>query len=227
MKILGISGSPRPKHNTARLVQRVLAKCESLGAQTDYASVADIEIKPCRGCEACMRHGECVIDDGYAELLPRLVDADGLVIGSPNYAFTMSAQMKALFDRSHCLLYYRRELKGKYGVGLCASGDPYKAKFIAKQMAQGVWLAGGYMVGHHWGESVNRDEPVFEDEERIMARADRLGEKLCHAVQTQRKYRVQDFLRRRLVDRALRKMVATKAEKYPHIYGHYRERGWV
>jgi len=227
MKILGISGSPRPGHNTARLVQRVLGKAESLGAATESVSLGQVEVRPCTGCEACMRTGECVIDDGYASLAVRVAAADGLVLGTPNYAFTMSAQMKALFDRSHCLLYYRRALRGKYGVGLCASGDPYKASFIAKQMAQGVWLAGGYMVGHLWGESVNRDEPAFEHEDRVMARADRLGERLVRAIEAQRKYRVQDLLRSWLVDRALRQMVSTKEAKYPHIHGFYRERGWV
>lgn len=227
MEILGISGSPRPGHNTARLVQRLLAKAESLGAATEFVSLGQVEVRPCTGCEACMRAGECVIDDGYADLAGRVIAADGLVLGTPNYAFTMSAQMKALFDRSHCLLYYRRALRGKYGVGLCASGDPYKARFIAKQMAQGVWLAGGYMVGHLWGESVNRDEPVFEHEDRVMERADRLGEELVRAIETQHKYRVQDLLRSWLVDRALRQMVSTKQAKYPHIHGFYRERGWV
>ena len=227
MRIFGLSGSPRPHHNTARLVRRVLAKAESLGAQVDYASLADVEVKPCIGCEACMRSGQCAIGDDFVSLSSRIVAADGLVIGSPNYAFTMSAQMKAVFDRSHCLLYYRRALKGKYGVGVCASGDPYRAKWIAKTLAQGVWLAGGYQVGYVWGESVNRDEPEFENEPRVMAQADRLGRKLCQAIKGGKRWWVQDALRRWLVDRSLRRMVSTKAAKYPHIYGFYEERGWV
>ena len=227
MKILGISGSPRPNHNTARLVRHILTRAEALGAETDYASVADVEVRPCTACEACMRSGECVTDDDFGQLVERIGSADGIVIGSPNYAFTMSAQMKAVFDRSHCLLYYRRVLEGKYGVGVCASGDPYKAKWIAKTMAQGVWLAGGYQVGHVWGESVNRDEPVFEEEAKVLAEAERLAERLCRAIQAGKKYWLQDVLRRRLVDRALRQMVSTKEEKYPHIHEFYRERGWV
>ena len=227
MRILGISGSPRPNHNTARLVKHILARADSLGAEIDYASLADVEVRPCTACEACMRSGECVIDDDFEQLVARISRADGIVIGSPNYAFTMSAQMKAVFDRSHCLLYYRRVLAGKYGVGVCASGDPYRAKWIAKTMAQGVWLAGGYQVGHVWGESVNRDEAEFEDEEKILAKAERLAQKVCRAIQEGKKYLLQDLLRRRLVDRALRQMVSTKEEKYPHIYGFYRERGWI
>ncbi len=227
MKIIGVSGSPRAEGNTGRLVRRVLARAEALGAETEYVSVADVEVKPCAACEACMRSGECVLNDDFPALAERLPAADGVVLGSPNYAFDMSAQMKALFDRSHCLLYYRRALRGKYGVGVCASGDPYRAKLIAKTLAQGVWLAGGYAVGWTWGESVNRDEPTFEREARVMAQADRLAEKLCRAIETRKRYLWQDAARAFFVDRALRRMAATKREKYPYLYEFYRERGWL
>lgn len=227
MRIIGISGSPRPRGNTARLVNWVLDALGELGAETQYFSVANTEIQFCTACEHCMRQGGCRVDDDYPSLLEAILAADGLVLGSPNYAYDMSAQMKALFDRSHSLLYYMRRLSGKYGVGVAVGGHPYRTDYVAKTLARGTWLCGGYTIGQLHAVSIDRDQTELEHEEKVRRRARGLAQKLQAAIDSQRKFPIQDFLRRTLVDRNLRKMVLPKKESYPFLYQYWDERGWL
>lgn len=227
MLFIGISGSPRPSGNTARLVKHLLGALGELGGTTEYYSLAELHITPCTACETCMREGDCRVDDDFKRLLERVLAADGLVLGSPHYAFSMSAQMKALFDRSHSLLYYMRRLAGKYGVGVAVGGHPFRTSVVARMLAQGTWLCGGYSVGAVWGVSVDRDLAKLENEAATLRNAERLARRLYRAVEARRRLRVQDLMRYFFIDRNLRKMVAPKKDRYPFLHSYYVTRGWV
>jgi len=84
-----------------------------------------------------MRSGDCVIDDGFGDLVRRVIAADGLVLASPNYAFTMSAQMKALFDRlfTWCHIF---PLLGKPALSATTTGNEghgETGRFLEKMLA--------------------------------------------------------------------------------------------
>lgn len=102
MKILGIVGSSRKKGNTATLVKEALraAACEGMGTEIIY--LGDYEIKGCTGCEACRKSCSCIIRDGMQDLYPRILEADGLITGSPTYFYNLSAAMKAFIERMYC-----------------------------------------------------------------------------------------------------------------------------
>lgn len=100
MRVLGIVGSPRRAGNTDVLVGQVLAGAERAGAQVDRIYLDESAVRPCRACEACAPTGHCVQEDDFQALLARMTSADGLVLGSPVYCGTVTAQMKALVDRA-------------------------------------------------------------------------------------------------------------------------------
>jgi multimeric flavodoxin WrbA len=227
MLFIGISGSPRAGGNTARLVKHILGALADQGATTEFYSLAETRVGPCTACETCMRDGHCPVGDDFNGLLERVLAADGLVLGSPHYAFAMSAQMKALFDRSHSLLYYTRRLAGKYGVGVAAGGHPFRTAAVAKMLAQGTWLCGGYNLGAVWGVSTDRDLPKLENEAAMFRQAANLARRLYRAVHARKRFCMQDFMRSFFLDRNLRKMVATKKNRYPFLYSYYVTRGWV
>jgi multimeric flavodoxin WrbA len=104
-KVLVVMGSPRRNGNSATLGQNVIAGAKSAGATVDSYYLHGMDIKPCDACEACRTNnsGDCVIDDDMQELYLKLRETDVLVIASPIYYFTVSAQTKLFIDRWYAL----------------------------------------------------------------------------------------------------------------------------
>ena len=101
MKVIGINGSARKDGNTAIIVGEVFDELNKEGIETELIQLADYEIQPCRGCFACKGRGNCVFaKDGFAEIFSRMVEADGIILGSPVYSADVSAKMKAFLERA-------------------------------------------------------------------------------------------------------------------------------
>ena len=101
MKIIGINGSARKHGNTAIIINKVFEELNKEGIETELLHLADYEIHPCRGCFACKDRGNCVfIDDEFAQIFSSMVEADGIILGSPVYSADVSAKMKAFLERS-------------------------------------------------------------------------------------------------------------------------------
>lgn len=101
MKVIGINGSSRKDGNTAIIVGEVFDELNKEGIETELIQLADYEIQPCRGCFACKGRGNCVFaKDGFAEIFGRMVEADGILLGSPVYSADVSAKMKAFLERA-------------------------------------------------------------------------------------------------------------------------------
>jgi multimeric flavodoxin WrbA len=102
MKIIGIVGSKRKKGNTAVLIEEALHAVRSEGIETEIVYLGDYDIKGCTGCEGCRETYTCVMQDGMQELYPKVMEADGLIAGSPTYFYNMTAEMKAFIERLYC-----------------------------------------------------------------------------------------------------------------------------
>jgi multimeric flavodoxin WrbA len=98
-KVLGIVGSPRRGGNTDTLVEEVLAGAKAAGAQTEKVMLSDLDIRPCKGCWACSKQGECIQEDDFSKFSVKLIEAQTWVIGTPIYWWGPSAQLKAFIDR--------------------------------------------------------------------------------------------------------------------------------
>lgn len=107
--ILGISGSPR-HGNTEILVKKALEAAEGLSdVKTDIVSLADAKIGGgCRAEYSCWKDStrarfkyQCVTyKDDVNQILAKMIDADGIIVGTPVYWGSIPAQLKCLFDRS-------------------------------------------------------------------------------------------------------------------------------
>ena len=104
-KILIVLGSPRKEGNSATLAKQVATAAETGGAQVEIVYLHDMDISPCTACDSCRDDmgAECVIDDQMTALSPKIRSTDVLVIASPIYWFTMSAQTKLFMDRCYAL----------------------------------------------------------------------------------------------------------------------------
>ncbi len=102
MKVLGISGSPRPGGNTDILVKLALDVLAREGMETEFLSLSDRPIKPCMACAGCFRSEtvRCVQEDpAFEGMVERFTEADGVLVGSPVYFGSATPQTMALLDR--------------------------------------------------------------------------------------------------------------------------------
>jgi len=102
MKILGVVGSKRKNGNTSLLMKEALDAANNEGLETEIIYLGDYNISGCTGCEGCKKSFACVIKDGMQELYPKIIRADGLIIGSPTYFYNITAEMKAFIERMYC-----------------------------------------------------------------------------------------------------------------------------
>lgn len=115
MKILGVSCSPRKKGNTVILLEEIVRGAAEHGANIDLFSVSGKDIRGCDGCYSCITKGECHIQDDMQLLYEKLIVADDIVFGSPIYIYGMTAQAKAIMDRTFALNQPDKSLANKVG----------------------------------------------------------------------------------------------------------------
>jgi multimeric flavodoxin WrbA len=96
--VLGICGSARKKGNTATLLREIL---NATGLESELVFLSDLTIGYCTGCLSCVKNrGVCIKDDDMQGLLGKMIAAQALVLGSPNYYYDVSGLMKNMIDRS-------------------------------------------------------------------------------------------------------------------------------
>jgi multimeric flavodoxin WrbA len=111
MKVLGIMGSPRIKGNTDLLLDEALKGARSQGAETEKIVVDKLKIAPCKEYYGCARDGNCVIRDDMDDIYPKLMDADVIIVASPMFFYSLTAQLKALIDRCQAIWARKNLLK--------------------------------------------------------------------------------------------------------------------
>ena len=102
MKIVVINSSPHSEtQSTSRyLAQKFIEGAQSAGHEIFTFDAANEETNPCRGCDACGMDGDCIFNDAIStKLMPKMLEADLLVLVTPLYYFGMSAQLKTIVDR--------------------------------------------------------------------------------------------------------------------------------
>lgn len=128
MKILGIAASPRKAQTTEFAVKKALSAINAYRdtLKTDFLSLAGKRIDPCTACGYCRDNFHCSnTDDDFTEIMDLLKDDDikGIILASPVYMGSMTAQAKAFLDRT---VLFRRNgfyLKNKIGGAIAVGGS--------------------------------------------------------------------------------------------------------
>lgn len=105
MKVLIVSSSPRKEGNSDVLCDRFARGASGAGHEVEKIMLRDKKISPCNACYACMETHTCAIKDDMADIFLKLLEADVILLSSPVYFYSVSAQMKALIDR--CLVDHK------------------------------------------------------------------------------------------------------------------------
>ena len=169
MNVVAFSGSARKDGNTATLLKRVLKALKEEGIETELIQLAGEKIHGCTACRNCFetKNQRCAItDDKVNEYIQKMVEADGVILGSPTYFGMMSPEMKALIDRAGFVCRATPEaLKYKVGAAVVAvrraggmtTFDAINHFFLINQMivpGSSYWNIG---IGREPGE-VEKDE---------------------------------------------------------------------
>ena len=121
-KVLVLSASPRKGGNSEMLCDQFILGAQETGNNTEKIFLRDKKIGYCVACDFCKKSGGvCSQKDDTTEILEKMIAADVIVMATPVYFYTMSAQMKTLIDRTDARY---TEIKDKefYFIATAAEG---------------------------------------------------------------------------------------------------------
>ena len=117
MKVLGIFGSPRREGNSDTLMKAFLEGAAAAGAAVEEVFLRQLKISPCLEIYHCFKDGTCPIKDDMRGLYDKLIDAEVVALASPVFFYSVSAQAKAMIDRTQALWARRYVIKKDFPGG--------------------------------------------------------------------------------------------------------------
>ena len=183
MKVMAFNGSARKDGNTAALIHHVLDELQKEGIETELFQLAGKKIRGCMACYKCFQNKDqrcSVKTDVLNGCIEKMLEADGILLGSPTYFADVSTEMKALIDRA--------------GLVAKANGDMFKRKVGAAVVA--VRRAGSIHVfdsinhfflinqmivpgSSYWNMGFGLEKGEVEEDEEAMGTMKALGENMA------------------------------------------------
>ena len=124
MKVVAFNGSPRKNGNTSRLINVVLDELRSEGIDTELYQLGTEPIHGCIACYKCFENKDkscSVKNDSVNSYISKMLEAEGIILGSPTYFSDVSASMKALIERAGLVAKANEDMyKGKVGAAVVA-----------------------------------------------------------------------------------------------------------
>lgn len=182
MKVIAINGSPRKDGNTAILIKKALQALEAEGIQTELIQLAGETIRGCKACQVCRdkKNKLCGQNDKLNEYLPKIWEADGLILGSPVYFGMMTAELKALIDRTgYVSMRNDGLLKRKVGAAVVVNR---RAGALATFAAiNNFFLINGMIIpgSSYWNIGVGREKGEVEKDEEGLKVMENLGKNMA------------------------------------------------
>lgn len=124
-KVLVLSASPRRQGNSDSLADEFIRGAKESNNDVEKIFLRDRRIEYCNGCNACLKTQKCVIKDDMEEILEKMSEADTIVMATPVYFYSISAQMKTLIDRTYPIF---KNLKGKEFYFILSAEDTSKER---------------------------------------------------------------------------------------------------
>jgi len=210
MKALGLSFG-RKMQNSEIMVKQVLKQLEARGFETHFIRMLDLDIKPCKGCTACVGSllsggsGACIIKDDFHIVEEAILEADAIVVCAPIYVWAPSGLFKTICDRmgpSHDLAFRTNAVEIAKKMGKEPAVDPraFKPRAAAYLTVGGArtknWTSLGLpqmyefgSMGLHVVDALNvyaaMDYEHILGNEEVMARLTEVGNHLADALETE------------------------------------------
>jgi multimeric flavodoxin WrbA len=183
VKVVAFNGSGRKDGNTALMIRRVLEVLEAEGIETELIQLAGEQIRGCNACRTCYstKNKRCVIEDDNVNVyIQKMVEADGIILGSSVYFSMMTPELKALCDRAFYVARANDDMfKRKVGVAVVAvrraggipTFDAINHFFLMSQM---IIPASSY-----WNVGFGRKKGDVEGDEEGMRTMEDLGKNMA------------------------------------------------
>ncbi len=110
--LVALNGSPRRDSSIDLLLQAVCAGAVAGGGRAQHVLCGDLKAIPCQACGPEPTTGFCIFHDDMDRVYEALRDAHAVVVGSPVYFDTVSAQLKVVMDRCNCITMLVRAPEG-------------------------------------------------------------------------------------------------------------------
>ncbi len=187
MKVVGINGSARKDGNTAILIRRVFDELEKEGIETELIQLAGKKI---RGCTACMKCREnldkhcSVKNDFFNNCFDKMLEADGIILGSPTYFSDLTAEMKALIDRAGYVSKGNGDLL-KRKVGAAVSAVRRAGAIHTLDSINHLFLISQMIVpgSSYWNIGIGREKGEVAADEEGMNTMQVLGQNMAWLLQ--------------------------------------------
>lgn len=194
MKVMGINGSPRKNGNTAILLEEALSGAGSLGYETELIHLYDLNFRGCSSCFACklknrlLAPGHCGMKDDLTDVLEKILNGDGLILGTPIYLGNISGEMQSFIERLifPCISYNdgrTSPFRGKINSGFIYTmnmpedspmSEAYQRMFLMNQnFLQRLGGASHYMVAgdtYQFGDYSLYEAGMFDEAHKAQVR---------------------------------------------------------
>lgn len=170
MKVVAFNGSPRRNGNTAILINEIFSILEKEGIKTEFIQLGNKTVHGCTACGKCreIQNGKCHIKNDHLNFcIEKMVEADGIIIGSPVYFADVTPEVKALIDVAGYVTRSNNHiLKRKVGAAAIAvrrggalhAFETINNFFLISQMIVPGSSYWNFAFGRNPGEVLNDDE---------------------------------------------------------------------
>jgi len=170
MKVVAFNGSPRRKGNTKILIDNVFSVLEKKGIETEMIQLGNKLVHGCTACGKCkeIQNGKCHINNDHLNYcIEKMLEADGIIIGSPVYFADVTTEVKALIDVAGYVVRANGHLlKHKVGAGLIAvrrggalpTFNTVNNFFLINQMIVPGSTYWSFAIGRNPGDVLNDEE---------------------------------------------------------------------
>lgn len=160
MRVIGISGSPRKDGNSEILLSHALEPFREKGWDVVEFHLSSYRVLPCEGCDCCQTAGKCILEDDMKLLYEEYSKCDAIIIASPAYYRNVTAQLKAVFDRTYATKT-KKPLEGKVGGAIAVGRGQDGGQSIVLTVIYNYFLSSGTLCvpGELNGVAASADKP--------------------------------------------------------------------
>lgn len=217
MKILVISSSPRKTKSQTFLLANSVLESSLREEDVEIIHLCDKKIEFCEHCEKChIKIMDCPIKDDAFSILQKMLEADAIILASPNYINQVTASMKALFDRSSHFIHCRR-LLGKYITGVVSSGSGQDEDILNYMRYY------AHVCGAQYSGGISSRAPISKD---TIEAAAKFGNKMLTCVKEKKIFPEQ----MEIINRGkghFKQIILIRKNEWLEEYNYWKDKSWL
>ncbi len=177
MKVVALNGSARKDGNTAILLNLVLDELKAEGIGTELIQMAGRAPQGCLACYKCFKNKDrrCSVDkDMVNEVIGKMLDAEGILLGSPTYFSDVTAGMRAFIERcgfvgrANDYMFKRKVAASVVAVRRAGAVPAFNSMNLFLHYMQTIMPGSSY-----WSLGIGRDPgDVLKDQEGVQTMKD-------------------------------------------------------